>query len=161
MSPAAPAGSFVRCVCGICCRRRLHHNFASDVRMDLLCCLRLVPDPSSNVPVGCAVSSAAPSGSFVRCVGWTCCVAWGFFRIRRPICRWDLLCRRRLLQDLSSYVSVGVAVSSAGPSGFFVRCVVVNRCVAGGFFRVNHQRWRWELLCCRRSFPDLQSDVQV
>jgi hypothetical protein len=102
--------------------------------------MRLLPDPSSDVSVGVVVSPAAPSGSFVRCVGWTCCVAGGSFRILRPMCRWDLLCRRRLLQDPSSDVSAGLAVSNADPSGSFVKCVARICNATGVSFRIRRRR---------------------
>ncbi len=162
VSPAAPSGSFVRNVVGICCVAGGSFRILRPMcRWDLLCRRELLPGPLSDVSVGFAVSPAAPFGSFVRCVGGLCCVAGGSFRILRPMCRWVLLCRMRLLPDPSSDVSVGVVVSPAAPSGSFVRCVGWTCCVAGGSFRILRPMCRWDLLCRRRLLQDPSSDVSA
>jgi hypothetical protein len=96
-----------------------------------------------------------------RMCRWDCCSDGGSFRILRPMCRLDLLCRWRLLPDPSSAVSVGFAVSPglrldpssdvsvvfavslAAPSGSFVRCV------------------GWICCAAKRILQDPSSDVSV
>jgi hypothetical protein len=160
VSPAAPSGSVVRCVGGICCvAGGSFRILRPKCRWDLLCRRRLLPDPSSELSLGFVVSPAAPSGSFVRCVGGICCVAGSSYRILCLMCRWDLLCRQRLLSDPSSDVSVGSVVSLAAHSGSFVRCVGGFCCVECGSFRILRPMCRWALLCRRRLLPDPSSDV--
>lgn len=108
------------------------------------------------------MSPAAPPGSVVRCVGGIRCVAGGSSRILRPMCRWDLLCRRpRPLPDQLSDLSVGLAVSPATFSGSFVKYVGGACCVAGGSFLNLHARCRCDLMCRRRLSPDPSFDVSV
>ena len=167
MSPAVRSGSFVPCVGGICCVAGGSFRILRPMcRLDLLCRMRILPDPSSNVSLGFAMppashsgsvvggffrtlrpmhclkllSPAAPSGAFVRCVGWMCCVAGGSVRSVRPMCRWDF------------------GSSPAARSGSFVRCVGGLCCAAGGSFRFLPPMCWWDLLCCRRLLPDHSLD---
>jgi hypothetical protein len=184
------------CRLDLLCRRRLLQDPSSDgsvgfafaggsfrilrlmCRSELLCRRRMLPDLSPDVPVGLAVSPAASSGSFVRCVGgiccspavppgsivrWVdgiCCAAGGSSRISCPMCLWDLLCRRRL-QDPSSVVSIGFDVSPAARSGSFVGCVGWICCVVGGSFRILRPMCRWDVLFCMGFLPDPLPEVSV